>query len=343
VGRFLLRDGNGKRPTLLASRLNAQLLSGRPARSAEAATERLLAIQGQDPRGFRLAIRARTKGLHVSDVDRALTEDRSLLVTWLNRGTLHLVRSEDYPLVQAVTTPPLRTSSARRLAQEGFPPRDAERGVRAIEKALADEGPLPSDDLRKRLVAAGVPAQGQALYHLLFKASLEGLVVRGPMVGKRHAYVLVRDWLGEQKPVNRGEALPEFARRYLAGHAPADDRDLARWAGIPLRDARAGLTAVGAGGRGRSRSRGLPPPKLFGAFEPCLLGWDSRADIVGDGPKNLVTVGGMFYPFAMVGGRAVARWKLVNGELELDAFRRIAKADRDALERDAADVERFLG
>lgn len=319
------------------------MLSGPPARSAEAATERLLAIQGQDPVGFRLAVRARTRGVSAADVDRALTEDRSLLVTWLNRGTLQLVRSEDYPLVQAVTTPPLRTSSARRLVQEGLAPRDAERGVRAIEKALAEDGPLPSDDLRKRLVAAGVPAQGQALYHLLFKASLEGLVVRGPMVGKRHAYVLVRDWLGEQTPVNRDEALPEFARRYLAGHAPADDRDLARWAGIPLRDARTGLTAIGAGGRGRSRSRGLPPPRLLGAFEPCLLGWDSRADIVGDGPKNLVTVGGMFYPFAMVGGRAVARWKLVNGGLELDAFRRIVKADREALERDAADVERFLG
>ena len=330
----------------LAAHLNAQLLSGRPARDPVAPAERVFAIQGQDPRGFRLAIRARTQGVTAADVDRALTEDRSLVVTWLNRGTLHLVRSEDYPLLQAVTAPPLRTSSARRLAQENFPPRDAERGVRAIEKALADEGPLPSDELRKRLVAAGVPAQGQALYHLLFKASLDGLVVRGPMLGRKHAYVLVRDWLGEQRPLDRDRALPEFARRYLAGHAPADERDLARWAGISLRDARAGLAAIadGADGRaGRGRSPELPPPRLLGAFEPCLLGWDSRADIVGDGPKNLVTVGGMFHPFAMVRGRAVASWKLVDGGLVLDAFRRIAKADREALERDAADVARFLG
>jgi hypothetical protein len=278
-------------------------------------------------------------------VDRALTEDRSLVVTWLNRGTLHLVRSEDYPLIHAVTTPPLRTSNERRLAQEGWTPREAKRAVRAIETELAAEGPLTSDQLRKRLTAKRVRAEGQALYHLLFKASLEGLVVRGPMAGKRHAYVLVRDWLGEREPVDREEALPEFARRFLAGHAPADDRDLARWAGIPLRDARAGLAAIGAGAgsAARSRSPELPPPKLLGAFEPCLLGWDSRADIVGDGPKNLVTVGGMFYPFAMVRGRAVARWKLADGELELDAFGRIARADREALRQDAADVERFLG
>jgi winged helix DNA-binding protein len=51
----------------------------------------------------------------------------------------------------------------------------------------------------------------------------------------------------------------------------------------------------------------------------------------------------MFYPFAMVRGRAVARWKLRDDCLELEPFRRIAKADRAALERDAEDVVRFLG
>ena len=64
------------------------------------------------------------------------------------------------------------------------------------------------------------------------------------MIGKQHAYVLVRDWLGPQKPVDREAGLAELARRYLVGHGPADDRDLARWAGLPLRDARAGLAAI---------------------------------------------------------------------------------------------------
>jgi hypothetical protein len=76
---------------LLAARLTAQLLAGPPARTAEAVAERILAVQGQDPRGFRLAVRARTKGVTASDVDRALTEERSLIVGWFNRGTLHLV------------------------------------------------------------------------------------------------------------------------------------------------------------------------------------------------------------------------------------------------------------
>ncbi len=81
---------------LVAQRLAAQLLSGTPARATAEVAGRLLAIQAQDPRGARLAVRARSHGLSAADVDTALTQDRSVLVTWLNRGTLHLVRAEDY-------------------------------------------------------------------------------------------------------------------------------------------------------------------------------------------------------------------------------------------------------
>ncbi len=43
--------------------------------------------------------------------------------------------------------------------------------------------------------------------------------------------------------------------RYLAGHGPAEARDLAKWAGLTLRDARAGLAALGD--RLRERDGGL--------------------------------------------------------------------------------------
>ena len=337
---------------MLRARLTAQLLAGAPARDPVAVAERLLAIQGQDPRGARLAVRARTEGLTAADVDRALTDDRSLLITWLNRGTLHLVRSEDLPLIHAVTTPPLRTASNRRLAEEGVPPDDADRGVAAIERALADEGPLSVDMLRERVEAIGVRSKGQAMYHLLFRASLDGLIVRGPMVGGKHAYVLVRDWLGEPEPVDRDRALPEFARRYLAGHGPATDRDMGRWAGIPLRDVRRGLQAI-AGEldelgdglvdlKARTAVAELPPAKLLGTYEPVLLGWISREDIFGD-DRSFVTDARLFDPFALVRGRAVARWKLREGNVALEPFGRLAKADRAALEAEAADVVRFLG
>ena len=229
-----------------AERCAAQLLCGDRAGSPEGVARRLLAIQAQDPRGARLAIRARSAGLSASDVDSALTR-RSMIVTWLNRGTLHLVRAEDYWWLHPLTTGQLQAGNSRRLAQEGVPPQDAERAVAAVRAALAADGPLTRSQLRERAAAAGVRTEGQAMVHILALASIRGLIVRGPVAGRDQAFVLTRDWLGAPPPaMGREAALGELARRYLAGHAPAADRDLARWAGIGLRDARLGLARCGA-------------------------------------------------------------------------------------------------
>jgi hypothetical protein len=106
----------------LAARFRAQLLTGPPARSVVAVVDRLLAVQAQDQRGFRLAVRVRSTGLSAADVEQALTVDRSVVVAWLNRGTLHLARAEDHQWLHALTTPQLRTANAARLAQEGVSP-----------------------------------------------------------------------------------------------------------------------------------------------------------------------------------------------------------------------------
>jgi Winged helix DNA-binding domain len=163
--------------------------------------------------------------------------------------------------------------------------------------------------------------------------------------------VLTRDWIGRQQPVDRDAALAELARRYLAGHGPASDRDLARWAGLPLRDARAGLGAIArqlieredglVDLAKRSPAQPLPPPRLLGAFDPLLLGWTSREDIVGP-HRMLVTTNGIFRPFALVDGRAVATWRFARGKVTIEPLRRVTKVAAKALEADAGAVEHFL-
>src|SRR4051794_3833399 len=283
-------------------RLTAQLLAGPPATSVLKVVDRLLAVQAQDPRGARLAVRARSIGLHASDVDKALN-DRQLVVSWLNRGTLHLVRTADYWWLHELTTPQLATGNATRLRQEGVDADAAERGVEAVVAALSSYGPLPRAALREHVAAAGVRTEGQALVHVLVLATLRGLIVRGPMAGKEQAFVLVRDWLGQRPAVDRHDALSDLARRYLRGHGPASDRDLARWAGITLRDARTGMSAIASevverndgllalkAPRSRSPAAKVPPPRLLGSYEPLLLGWTSREHILAaDTTRRLVT------------------------------------------------------
>jgi hypothetical protein len=184
---------------MLAERLTAQLLAGEHAGDAVGVAERLLALQAQDQRGARLAVRARSTAGTALEVDRALTQERTLVISWLNRGTLHMVRREDYPWLHALTAPRLMSANARRLADEGLSPAEADRSVSIIERSLARDGALTCAQLTRaqlarEIDAGGVLLHGQALAHVLMLASLRGLTVRGPVVDRQQAFVLVRDW-----------------------------------------------------------------------------------------------------------------------------------------------------
>jgi uncharacterized protein YcaQ len=358
-----MRDNDA---VVTAERCVSQLLSGPPGRDVLEVVRRLLAVQGQDPRGARLAIRARSVGLTAADVDRALTHDRSLIITWLNRGTLHLVTAEDYWWLQALTAHRTLPWVATRMKQEGVESQDqADKAAAVIDAALAAEGPLSRAQLADHLVGAGIPAAGQALVHLLAWASVHGVMVRGPIAGRQQAFVRVADWLGpppariEPARFDRTEALAELARRYLAGHGPASEADLAKWAGLTKRDAHAGMSAIAAelGDRadglaelasaagGQPHPPGpvpFPSPRLLGPFDPLLHGWVDRQPILGP-HKNIVTVNGLFKSFALADGHAVAMWNLPGGRVELAPFDPLPESVAAALRDDAADVVRFLG
>jgi hypothetical protein len=335
-------------------RLRAQLLTDPSATDPVDVVERITAVQAQDTRGFRLAVRSRSTGLTAADVDRRLG-DRSLVVDWLNRGTLHLVRAQDHGWLHQLTAARRLSSHRRRLEQEGVSPAQAERGIEVIEAALHTEGPLTRDQLRDRLDAADVPTARQALVHVLGAASLRGVCLRGPVVGGAHAFVHADDWLGVRPELDRDEALRLLASRYLAGHGPASDRDLATWSGLPLGDVRRGLSLVddlvtdGEGlhrlERDGSPAPDVPAPRLLGAFDPLLHGWASRADSLrGHADDGVVTSNGLFRPVALVDGRAVAIWGLSAGELTITPLpgEQLTRAVTAALAAEVVSVTDYL-
>jgi hypothetical protein len=368
----------GDAHALRRARAAAQLLHRPRAAGAAEVVGRLLAVQAQDLRAARLALRARATGLTAADVDAALTDERSVVVAWLVRGTLHLVGRDDYPWLLGLTAPTRLATSRRRLGQEGVAPKDAERAVRIVERALADAGPLTRPELAERIAAEGIRTEGQATPHLLMLAALRGIAVLGPLRDDgRHAFALTRDWLGaapapELEGPERGAALAELARRYLAGHGPAAPADLAAWSGLPLRDARAGLEAIAselaqrdddlvdlarrepAPGAARSRDAapgaarardsppGAIPARLLPAFDPYLLGWKDRGFAVpARYAKRVHPGGGMLRATATVDGRAVGTWSVAGGAVELDLFARVDSAAKAALRADGQDVARF--
>jgi hypothetical protein len=307
---------------LARARAASQLLGTAKRRSPAEIVRHLLAVQAQDFASVPLALRARSKGLALAEV-RAAIDSGELVVSWLNRGTLHLVHRDDFAWLHALTAPTTRTANARRLAQEGV--RAPARGVRAIAKALED-GPLLRSQIGER-----VGAKASALTHLLLAATLDGLIVRGPIRGREQTFILTRDHLGELPPVDRDRALDELARRYLVGHSPASPADLAHWAGLPLRDIRVprnqGLT---------DRRIGDIPPRLLPPFDPYIMGWKERSfAIPAELTRRAIPGGGMFRAVVLIDGRVAGTWSRAGGRVVLDA-------PADGLDAEIADVERFL-
>src|SRR4051812_49093801 len=344
VARAGCEDRAMEERALRAARVASQRLAGEAERGPVALVRRLLAVQAQDLAAARLALRARGRGLTAADVDRAL-EARELVVAWLGRGTLHLVAAEDHGWMLALTAPTRLAASARRLCQEGVGEADAECAVAIVERALADEGPLTRPELAERIAAEGIRTAGQATPHLLALAALRGISVLGPLRGGAQAFVRVRDWLGEAAAVDRDAALARLARRYLAGHGPATAADLAAWAGLPLRDARAGLGAIArelaepaeSGGDLVDLATRHDPPapdaalaaRLLPAFDPYLLGWQDRGFAVPAAHARRVHPGGgIIRAVALGAGAAVGTWtaRRRGGRLEgrVEPFGRLA-------------------
>ena len=72
------------------------------------------------------------------------------------------------------------------------------------------------------------------------------------------------------------------------------------------------------------------------------MGWTDRTEILGDQEQTLVTTNGIFRPFALVDGRAVATWRLAKYAVELEPFAPLDALAEVALRTDGDAVVRFL-
>jgi hypothetical protein len=248
--------------------------------------------------------------------------------------------------LHALTTPQFTTSNLTRLRQEGVDTDAQERGVAVIGEQLSG-GPRTRAQLRTALAGAGLPVEGQAVPHLLMRATILGMCVRGPVVDGEQAFVSVADWLPAVTPLPHDEALAQLGRRYLAGHHPADARDLAKWAGIPLGMARKALHLGALHDHSKDECEPLErspleaAPRLLGPFDELLMGWASRDLVLGE-YAGVVTANGVFRPVILIDGRVRGVWKRSGSTALWDPIPHLSPAYADALSRERDDVHRFL-
>lgn len=347
-------------------RLRAQGLRGPLARRPEAAVARCLGTQAQNLPGALWSVARRTRGHRRLAVTRAL-EQGGIVQAWLMRGTLHLVAAQDLRWLLALTAPRTRAALAAMCQASGVTDPDVGRAADASRAALA-AGPLPRVELLAAIEAAGQSTDGHRGGVLLRRLGAEGVLVEGAPRGSTRTFDLLDARVPPAAALSREEALARLVLRYVAGHGPAADRDVARWADLPLRDVRLGVAAAGdvltsieLAGTSYLVEPALlcapGPPRgadahLLAGFDEYHIGHADRRHLLSDEDAPLAGPGrnGIFKPVLLRDGRAVALWSTARragptsiAVTDLPGAGASGGLDDDAVARELARYAAFVG
>jgi len=318
------------------------------------AVRHLVAVQAQDYAGAKWALAQRTHGVTNEDIDRAF-DAGEIVRTHVLRPTWHFVVPEDLRWLIELTGPRIRRGVAARHRFLEIDDELATRALRTFERAIATLGPRTRDELAGDLADVGIAAPAGRLVHLLMLGEVESVLCSGPRRGNAQTYALLDTRVPPSADRSRDEAIAELARRYVAGHGPAQALDLAWWAGLGVGEARRGLEAASpslehedSGGRTMwfAPGAGLPNARslhLLPNYDELYVAFADRRDALDpDLPTPGRIADAIFDHVIVRDGRIVGRWRRANrpGRLRV-TLEPLVDLDSDERQRLAAAVDRY--
>jgi len=303
----------------------------------------------------------------VDDVRKALWTDRTLVKTWLMRGTLHLTRADDLPLYTAAMSRRWIKASNAWLKFVQVKEPELWQLVDDIGGAL-DGKPMSREELIA-VVGKGKPARiHEALRSgwggMLKPSARNGRLCFGPNRGQSVTFVNPRKWLHEWRDVDPEVALVEAARRYLHAYGPATKNDFARWWGawpgignaawsgladelvhVSVDGAR--LDALAADLDAIKGAMNDEPVQLLPLFDPYLLGHASRDHLFErvHAPKVSRTAG-WISAVVLVEGSVAGTWTHTVAKntmsISVQPFRRLTSSETAAVRKRAKELARAL-
>lgn len=343
-------------------RLYNQQIAGTRFKTPEQIVSWLGALQAQDYAGAKWSIGLRLPGATDPDIEQAIA-DRKIVRTWPMRGTLHFVEVSDARWMLALLTPRIIAGSAGRYRQLELDEAVFARSKELFAKVLQGGKQLTREEMYQLLERHSISTAGQRGYHILSRSAQDGLICFGPPDDKQQIFVLLDEWAPKTKELARDEALAELTQRYFMSHGPATLQDFARWAGLNVTEARAGLDMVKPQLRQETMNSQVywmspdmpvlednsPAVYLLPGFDEYMLGYKDRSAVLDAIHAQKIVPGnnGMFSPTLVIDGKVTGTWKRAFKKdtvvMTISPFTSLSQAQSCAISAFAERYGRFIG
>ncbi|HTU58343.1 MAG TPA: crosslink repair DNA glycosylase YcaQ family protein, partial [Polyangiales bacterium] len=137
------------------------------------------------------------------------------------------------------------SASSSRQAVRGLDAATFRKVEKLLVRALEGGKSLTREAARALLERSKIRTDNNRLYHCLWRLAMEQVLCCGAPEGKEQTFVLLDEHVPAAKPLQPEEALVKLAVRYFAGHGPATQQDLMRWAGLSGAEARRAIAGAG--------------------------------------------------------------------------------------------------
>jgi hypothetical protein len=319
------------------------------------------AVQAQDYASALWAMGLRLPQATETDIEQAIA-DRTIVRTWLMRGTLHFVAAADINWMLKFLTPRTIAQAARRNQQLELDETTFIRCEKVFVRALQGGNQLTREEMFALLQRDRIAVHSQRGYHILWRLAQESILCFGTRQGKRQTFALLDEWVPRGPSLETDAALTELALRYFCGHGPATLADFVGWAGLKVSEARAGIE-MASSRLARETIEGkvywMPPGSpalhlnsssvyLLPGFDEYILGYQDRsASLDAQYAQRIVPGGnGIFLPTIVSNGRVVGTWKRVLKKKSLaiiaSPFRALTKTEKRSCDVAAERYGRFL-
>jgi hypothetical protein len=344
-------------------RLSSQRLAKSSFKQAEQVVEHLGVIQAQDYSAGKWTIGLRLPNSIDASVEKAVV-DRSIIRSWILRGTLHFVTPDDLRWMVKLVASKLISNNARRYRELELDGETLNRSNDVLANALQGNKQLSRPALFEVLQKHGISTEGQRGVYMLQRASLDGLICQSGVERNYPIFITIEGNIPKGRILSREESLTELARRYFISHGPASLQDFVSWSGLLISDARAGLEGAKKNLE-KEEIDGIeywsdptlkviktpsPTAYLFPSYDEYWIAYKARSAIVASSDAKRVDLHNGYSPTIVVDGQVIGLWRRTIKKnkitIETTFFRDLnnaeQKAVQDACERYVAFQEMSL-